>query len=99
MTVRRDSLAAILKLVEEGLLTHDDADDLDLTELQAALTELHTAMASLDNATNGTRNETKTETRGPPGPLSDHERHNLPEGKSPGQSGNSRWSRRGDSNP
>lgn len=46
VTVRRDSLATILKLVEDGLLTHTDADDLDLTELQAALAELHTAMAS-----------------------------------------------------
>jgi hypothetical protein len=53
VTVRRDSLAAILKLVEDGLLTHNDADDLDLTELQAALTELHTAMATHNNDPNG----------------------------------------------
>lgn len=53
VTVRRDSLAAILKLVEDGLLTHDDADDLDLTELQAALTELHTAMAADCDDPNG----------------------------------------------
>ena len=51
-TVRRDSLAAILKLVEDGLLTHNDAD-LDLTKLQAALTELHTAMATHSNDPNG----------------------------------------------
>jgi integrase len=53
VTVRRDSLAAILKVVEDGLLTHDDTDDVDLTELQAALTDLHTAMARHGNDPNG----------------------------------------------
>jgi single-strand DNA-binding protein len=51
VTVRRDSLATILPLVEEGLLEHDD--DLDLTKLQAALADLQTAMATHHNDTNG----------------------------------------------
>jgi integrase len=51
VTVRRDSLATILPLVEEGLLEHDD--DLDLTKLQAALADLQTAMATHHNDANG----------------------------------------------
>jgi hypothetical protein len=53
VTVRRDSVAAILKLVEDGRLRHHDVDDLELTELQAALTDLQTAMATHGNNSNG----------------------------------------------
>jgi integrase len=53
VTVRRHSLATILQLVEDGLLTHEHVDDLDLAELQDALADLHTAMATPDNDTNG----------------------------------------------
>ena len=52
-TVRRESLATILPLVEDGLLKHDNADDIDLTELEAALADLHTAMSRHHNETNG----------------------------------------------
>jgi integrase len=53
VTVRRQSLATILQLVEDGLLTHEDVDDLDLPELQDALADLHAAMATPDKDTNG----------------------------------------------
>jgi hypothetical protein len=53
VTVRRNSLTAILKLAEDGLLKYDHVDDLDLTELQAALMDLHTAMANHGNDPNG----------------------------------------------
>lgn len=47
----RDSIATILPLVEDGLFKHDDEPD--LTELQAALADLHTAMATHHNDANG----------------------------------------------
>jgi len=53
VTLRRASLATILPLVEDGLLKHSDADDIDLTELEAALDDLHTAMSQHDDETNG----------------------------------------------
>jgi integrase len=53
VTVRRESLAAILPLVEDGLLKHDNADDIDLTELETALADLHAAMSWHHNETNG----------------------------------------------
>lgn len=53
VTVRRDSLATILQLIEDGLLKHDDADREILAKLQAALADLHTAIATPDNEPNG----------------------------------------------
>ena len=52
MTVRRNSLTTILPLVEEGLLNRDEVDDVDLARLQAALADLHMAMATPDKNPN-----------------------------------------------
>jgi hypothetical protein len=79
VAVRRDSFAPILKLVEDGLLAHNDVDDLDLTELQAAFTDLHTAMAPHGKDPNSDemrRNETKTETRRPSSTRARSPQHN-----------------------
>jgi len=53
VTVRRESLATILPLVEDGLRKHGDMDDIDLTELEAALADLHMAMSRHPDETNG----------------------------------------------
>jgi hypothetical protein len=52
VTVRRESLAAILPLVERGLLNRDDSE-LDVAELEAALTDLRTAIAGPEGTPNG----------------------------------------------
>jgi site-specific recombinase XerD len=49
VTVRRDSLAAILPLVEDQLLT----DDIDMTKLESALADLHTALSVPDTEPRG----------------------------------------------
>ena len=46
--VRRDSLAAILTLVEDAIV-QEGLDDLDLVELQAAITDLRIAMSGVHN--------------------------------------------------
>lgn len=53
VTVRRESLAAILPLVEDGLLTHDDRDEIDVAGLTAALADLRTALSEPDDNTSG----------------------------------------------
>jgi hypothetical protein len=51
VTVSRDALVLVLQVVEAGLLNLDM--DPDLAQFQAALTNLHTAMATPDNDANG----------------------------------------------
>jgi integrase len=51
VTVSRDALVLLLQVVEAGLLNLDM--DPDLAQFQAALTNLHTAMATPDNDANG----------------------------------------------
>jgi hypothetical protein len=53
VTVRRDSLAAILPLVEDQLLTDGGNDDIDMTELESALADLHTALSVPDTEPRG----------------------------------------------
>ena len=50
--VRRDSLAAILTLVEDAIV-QEGLDDLDLVELQAAITDLRIAMSGVHNQPEG----------------------------------------------
>ena len=61
--VRRDSLAAILPLVEEGL-TRGGSDDVGLADLQEALADLCAALSASDRGLVGDTNETKNETTG-----------------------------------
>lgn len=52
VTVRRESIAAILPFVERGLLDQDsDEADTDFTRLQSAFTDLHAAMSEPDGET------------------------------------------------
>jgi integrase len=53
VTVRRDSLVAILPLVEDGLLTHDSSDEIDMEELKAALADLRSALSEPIDNTSG----------------------------------------------
>ena len=53
VTVQRESLAAILPLVEDGLLTHDRRDEIDVAGLTAALADLRTALSEPDDSTAG----------------------------------------------
>lgn len=55
---------AILCLVEDRLLTDDGDDDIDMTELESALADLHAALSAPTATREEMRNETKTETRG-----------------------------------
>jgi hypothetical protein len=59
VTVRRHSLATILHLVEDGLLKHEDVNDLDLAELEAALADLYTPHPLAPHHDRGDR-ETRT---------------------------------------
>jgi hypothetical protein len=53
VTVRREPLAAILPLVEDGLLTQNRSDEIDVAALTAALADLRTALSEPDDNTSG----------------------------------------------